>query len=108
MRKSRIFTVTLLDDNNEPIKELGQITGEIIPVGEPNPSRKFEGEADQQFMDYIGRSPLVETKEFRLRIIADIEQIVRTYDGRWTVDHIKSKGDNWVEIKSQGKITSPS
>ena len=106
MRYSGIFTVTLLDDNNEPIKELGQITGDFIPVGEPNPSRIFVGEADQQFMDYIGRSPL-ETKELRLRL-ADIEQFVPTYDGRWMVDHLKSKGDNWVEIKSRGKITSPS
>ena len=105
MRKSRIFTVTLLDDNNEPIKELGRINGGIISVGEPNPSRNFEGEADQQFMDYIGRSPL-ETKELRLRI-ADIERFVPTYDGRWMVNHIMSKCDNWVEIKSQGKITSP-
>ena len=104
MRYSGIFTVTLLDDDNEPIKELGQITGKFIPVGEPNPSRNLKGEADQKFMDYIGRSPL-ETKELRLRI-ADVERFVPTYDGRWAVDHIKSKGDNWVEIKSQSKITS--
>ena len=103
MRKSRIFTVTLLDDSNEPIKELGQITGEIIPVGEPNPSRIFEGETHQQFMDYIGQSPL-ETKELRLRI-ADIERFAPTYDGRWTIKH---EGDSKIKIMSQGKITTPS
>ena len=105
MRDTGTFTISLLGDNGEPSKILGRITGKITAVGEPNPSRNFEGEADQKFMDYIGRSPL-ETKELRLRI-ADIEGLVPTYDGRWTVDHIKSKGDNWVEIKSQGKITSP-
>ncbi len=106
MDRTRTFIITLLGDNGEPTEVLGQITGKLTTVGEPNPSRNLKGEADSKFMDYIGQSPL-ETKELRLRI-ADIERFMPTYDGRWTVGHIKSKGDNWVEIMSQGKITSPS
>ncbi len=104
MDRTRTFIITLLGDNGEPTEVLGQITGKLTTVGEPNPSRNLKGEADQKFMDYIGRSPL-ETKELRLRI-ADIERFMPTYNGRWTVGHIKSKGDNWVEIKSQSKIKS--
>lgn len=94
------FIITLLDDNGEPGKELGQITGVMIPVGEPNPSRTFRGDANQQFMDFIDQSP----SELRLRI-ADIKQVMPTLGGRWTVKH---GGGSKVEIKSQGKITSPS
>ena len=42
------FIITLLDDNGEPGKELGQITGVMIPVGEPLVARPRGGLADRR------------------------------------------------------------
>ena len=98
MRHESTFPITLLDDNREPIRELGQITGVMEIGGEPSPYRNLEGEADQRLLKYIDQSP----SELPLRI-ADIKAMMPTIDGRWLVTHER---DRWVAITSQGKITS--
>ncbi len=95
------FEVAVRDEDDNPVRVIGSAPGVFISKGEPNPSRVFRLNADEEFVSQLlPVDPLAEKPDLRLQITSlDLRY-------RWKGPFlVESEGDELV-LRSQGKVFS--